>query len=1169
MAVRRESVELSLTGNFTAEVTQAAGAVALLHAQVNALNGQNIRISTNVNSQMASMSRQADATGGSINQLTGRLGLFADAALILGPGLIPIAAAGGVAIMGLVNAAGALATVGASAVVAFQGLGDAVKAVDEYQLEPTAANLEKAEEAMAHLAPAAREFVMAFQEFQPVLTGIRDAAAEGWFPGLTDSLDDFERIAPLVERIFRRSGMAGGDIVSDVAESLDSSRWRPFMRFIGEEAPTAMHSLATIMGDLTHGVAEMWMSFDPGNDAFLGWLGDVADGFDKWASSAEGREDIEGFLAYARENGPEVAELFTSLVGALSSIVQAAAPLGGPVLQGLTAVADVIKAIADSDMATPLLAAIAAMRVYARVAALATGVQVRFAAAQTTSAAASTTAASAAARAAAVQRAGLSGTALGSALYAPRPGARPPSRLGAVAGAMGPTAVILATAYAVSKAAAANNEFVASADAMSASIDAMDFASFASGLEKAREEQEKLAQRFSTDKSGWDELAQGLDPGYWKNSIEDVFGKSDVEESAEALALLEARALSAQEAAAGLGEAMGLTIGPLDGSAKSVAELESVVARAQPAMDALGITMQELAAAQSRKDGPGSTGLLGAAAQSLEDIGAADSVEELQAAIARQSEYMDSAAGRSDNYAAALRELAVGAGTAAEQADNLSAALDALLDPNLDAQEATDNYILALRELRKELNANAGFQGDGTKTIENRQAARDYVDTVKERLVAMANANATEREMAAAVRDSRREFIGAAEAAGINADQIQWMVKQMGLTPKLVRTTFKALGIDATDLAVRTLNSAIKDMPKDKRTAFRAEGIPKTMAEVDRLVAKYKLTEEQRTALVTLIDQASGKAASIKSMIASIQGKTVTITTVHRNVGGTNRSYHSGDQAGYASGGFTGRGGKYEPAGIVHRGEVVLPQEVVKRDWSALRSRYGYLPGFATGGVVGSGASFRDADGGMPLLRGAVDDVVLSLDGFSGGLRGLRERLKESQRALQAEQSQRSNAMSLKSQVGGSLAGDLFGNGLAGFDVGVAANGNDAKAMLAALAKAKKKGLDGPLLNLLAASGDLNTVQQFAALSRAEIDKRERQYGSTVSAQNQLGDYAVQQQFGQSIDSMNREIQRLNQTIRTLDKKIEKATERGSERGTRQGNGDKNRNTLSMKRVGR
>ena len=63
---------------------------------------------------------------------------------------------------------------------------------------------------------------------------------------------------------------------------------------------------------------------------------------------------------------------------------------------------------------------------------------------------------------------------------------------------------------------------------------------------------------------------------------------------------------------------------------------------------------------------------------------------------------------------------------------------------------------------------------------------------------------------------------------------------------------------------------------------------------------------------------------------------------------------------GFADGGYTGPGGKYEAAGIVHRGEYVLPQEVVRAigvdRLDVLRDMYTNLaPGrgrYATGGLV-------------------------------------------------------------------------------------------------------------------------------------------------------------------------------------------------------------------------
>ncbi|EPK0411126.1 phage tail tape measure protein [Citrobacter freundii] len=58
---------------------------------------------------------------------------------------------------------------------------------------------------------------------------------------------------------------------------------------------------------------------------------------------------------------------------------------------------------------------------------------------------------------------------------------------------------------------------------------------------------------------------------------------------------------------------------------------------------------------------------------------------------------------------------------------------------------------------------------------------------------------------------------------------------------------------------------------------------------------------------------------------------------------------------GYATGGYTGSGGKYEPAGVVHRGEFVFTQEATNR--IGVGNLYRMMRGYATGGLVGgSGA---------------------------------------------------------------------------------------------------------------------------------------------------------------------------------------------------------------------
>ncbi|MEU9560350.1 phage tail tape measure protein [Streptomyces fumanus] len=71
---------------------------------------------------------------------------------------------------------------------------------------------------------------------------------------------------------------------------------------------------------------------------------------------------------------------------------------------------------------------------------------------------------------------------------------------------------------------------------------------------------------------------------------------------------------------------------------------------------------------------------------------------------------------------------------------------------------------------------------------------------------------------------------------------------------------------------------------------------------------------------------------------------------------------------GFAAGGFTGPGGKYQPAGIVHAGEYVLPKEATSRIGLGpleYMRRTGKLPGYAGGGLVGDLWGWtKDAVGG-------------------------------------------------------------------------------------------------------------------------------------------------------------------------------------------------------------
>ncbi len=74
---------------------------------------------------------------------------------------------------------------------------------------------------------------------------------------------------------------------------------------------------------------------------------------------------------------------------------------------------------------------------------------------------------------------------------------------------------------------------------------------------------------------------------------------------------------------------------------------------------------------------------------------------------------------------------------------------------------------------------------------------------------------------------------------------------------------------------------------------------------------------------------------------------------------------------GFARGGYTGDGGKYVPAGIVHKGEVVFSQRDVRRHGGVRAVERLRLRGYADGGVVG-GFSLPRPQAGQEVPRATI-----------------------------------------------------------------------------------------------------------------------------------------------------------------------------------------------------
>lgn len=392
MAVRRERVILSLQDDYSGGVLRAATATKALKAAINDLDGEYVGAGRGVqtfsksleknNAELRHEQRELGNAGALVRALaadldrgtgalrrnssefdshSGRLRLWAKAIATIGPGLVPLGGAGIAGAVGLSNQAGVAALAGTSAVIAFQGVGDALDKLNKAAIEPTAANLENARLALDQIGPSAQALVSHLFALREEWAELRSAAADGIMPGVDAALTSLETRFPDFERILRTINGETGRLLASGADNLASGEWDEFFVFLRTDAVDTLSDLGRTIGNVARGVTELVMAFDPLNDDFSGWLLKASRDFAVWADGLGETQSFQDFVEYIRATGPQVSATLGAIAGALIDIVQAAAPLGGPVLEVLESLFKTISAIADSDFGTPLITGLAAI----------------------------------------------------------------------------------------------------------------------------------------------------------------------------------------------------------------------------------------------------------------------------------------------------------------------------------------------------------------------------------------------------------------------------------------------------------------------------------------------------------------------------------------------------------------------------------------------------------------------------------------------------------------------------------------------------------------------------------------------------------------------------------------------------------------------------------------
>jgi TP901 family phage tail tape measure protein len=249
-----------------------------------------------------------------------------------------------------------------------------------------------------------------------------------------------------------------------------------------------------------------------------------------------------------------------------------------------------------------------------------------------------------------------------------------------------------------------------------------------------------------------------------------------------------------------------------------------------------------------------------------------------------------------------------------------------LADLNRQQEEAN-------RELAREQEAASGASsatGTGASSIQNRQALLGLVQNYQAYITALAESGAGQDELQAATAQARAEFIQQATELG-----------------------FQEAVVLEYAAAFDDVQTAISKVERNITVDFNAnpalQALNELNAKLDESIQKTKelnaLGGVQRDVIIQ--DEDAPPPAIYIPVLSGIG--------VNPNTASSGPSW---GWSPFANGGFTGRGGKNEPAGIVHRGEYVIPKQFVNQssgmpDPSFLAQMQNGMRSFAAGGFVG------------------------------------------------------------------------------------------------------------------------------------------------------------------------------------------------------------------------
>ncbi|WP_181785067.1 hypothetical protein [Streptomyces phytophilus] len=206
----------------------------------------------------------------------------------------------------------------------------------------------KYQAALAAMSPAARGTFNAFVRLRTAFKGWSRELQPTIMPLFTRGINGLRRALPGLTPFVIEAAKAVGELQNRAARGFQSKGWKTFKKDLTGSVRPAIVGLGVALGNIAKGLGGIVAAFLPHMDSISDRMVGITERFANWGTSLKGSPEFEGFLDYSSRMAPVLAAGLGDIGRAFYEVSKSLAPLSGPALETLGALARGVASIAET-----------------------------------------------------------------------------------------------------------------------------------------------------------------------------------------------------------------------------------------------------------------------------------------------------------------------------------------------------------------------------------------------------------------------------------------------------------------------------------------------------------------------------------------------------------------------------------------------------------------------------------------------------------------------------------------------------------------------------------------------------------------------------------------------------------------------------------------------------